>query len=121
MFWKIYFVILIILLVFAHAYTGIPRAWEVIGLVFDALGIVGLVGFCWERKILVRYFWMVFMPIFVIWFFLYGYVIPEVHVVYTAPVPSWFDTFDKLFSWAINLLWFIALFLYAFIKSELWD
>ena len=121
MFWKIYFWVLVVLLAFYHPSVGFPRIWEVIDLVIDVIAIVGLFAFCWEKRILTRLFWRAFFPICIIWNVFYRYFIPEIQKVYLAPDPDWFKSVDIIFSLVMSILLFIALYLYAFRRSELWE
>lgn len=121
MLWKVYFWVMIIILAIYHASVGLPRVWEVIDLAHSIIVIIGLFGFCWERKIFTRLFWRVFLAVTIIWMLLYQYYIPEVQTVHVAPTPEWFSIFDKVFSLAINILLLVALFLYGFKRSGLWE
>ena len=121
MFWKIYFWILVVLLALYHASVGFPRIWEFIDLIHNIIAIVGLFGFCWERKIFTRLFWKIFLIVCIIWFLLYQYYIPEIQRVYVAPAPQWFGLFDRVFSLVMNILLFVALYLYGFRRTYLWQ
>ena len=121
MFWKIYFWISIVLLMFYYPTVGLSRIWEIINLLIDVLATIGLFGFCWEKKLFTKLFWRVFLPVCIIWAVVYGYFIPEPQVVYLAPDPKWFQSVDKIFSAGWNILCFVALFLYAFRRPELWE
>jgi len=121
MFWKIYFWILVVLLAFYHPSVGFPRIWEVLNLVIDVIAIVGLYGFCWEKRILARLFWRGFLPICMIWTVLYQHFIPDIQKVYVAPYPGWFELADRIFSLLMAILLFVALYLYAFKRSKLWE
>lgn len=121
MFWKIYFGILVIILALYHPSVGFPRIWEFIDLIHNIIAIVGLFGFCWERKIFTRLFWRIFLIVCIIWILLYQYYIPEIQRVYVAPAPQWFGLFDRVFSLVMNILLLVALFLYGFRRSELWE
>jgi hypothetical protein len=121
MFWKIYFWISIVLLMLYYPSAGLSRIWEIINLVIDVLATVGLFGFCWEKKLFSKLFWKVFLPVCIIWAVVYSYFIPEPQKVYLAPDPEWFQLVDIIFSATWNILLFVALYLYAFRRTELWE
>lgn len=121
MFWKIYFFVLVVLLAFYHSSVRFPRIWEVLNLVIDVIALIGLFGFCWEKKIFKRLFWKTFLPICIIWSVLYQLFIPDIQKVYVAPYLGWFELADRIFSLSINILLFIALYLYGFRRTELWE
>ncbi|GAI11580.1 unnamed protein product, partial [marine sediment metagenome] len=47
--------------------------------------------------------------------------IPEPQKVYLAPDPEWFQLVDIIFSATWNILLFVALYLYAFRRTYLWQ
>ena len=83
--------------------------------------IVGLFGFCWEREIFSRLFWKCFIPVLIIWKILYGYFIPELDKIAQINPPQWYESTDLAITWCLNILWLIALYLYAFRRQELWE
>ena len=121
MFWKIYFWILLIFTVLYHVTLGFPRVWEVIDLVFNTIAIIGLFGFCWERSIFRRLFWKIFTPVFVVWLIFCSFILPESEKLEKINPPEWYNAIDLVFSLVLTLLLILALYLYSFRKSDLWE
>jgi hypothetical protein len=120
MFWKIYFWILLVFTVVYHITLGFPRVWEVIDLVFNTIAIIGVFGFCWERPIFRRFFWKIFTLVFVVWL-ICSYMVPESQKLANINPPGWYQAIDWVFSLTLLLLLYLALYLYSFRNSDLWE
>jgi hypothetical protein len=121
MFWKVYFWILLVITVLYHVTLGFPRVWEVINLVFNAIAIIGVFGFSWERPIFRRTFWKIFTPVFVVWLIFGNFILPESQKLSEINPPEWYQAIDLVFSLTLTLLLLLALFLYSFRNSDLWE
>ena len=121
LFWKIYFWVLTILVTAFYFAVGFQYEWMVIGLVIDFIVIIGLFGFCWKRRIFCKLFWKIFFVWNLIWANFCKHFLPELeipeHKIYTQS----FEMFDRVFTLTLIILWLIALFLYAFRSSDIWD
>ena len=121
MFWKIYFWIVLANVILQHVVLGFPRAWEFIDLVFNTIAIIGLFGFCWERAIFRRCFWKVFMLFFAVWILVYEFMIPLPQNEAEISPPMWYMATGISLIWTMIILWIIALYLYSFRNSDLWE
>lgn len=126
MFWKSYFWVISILMTLHHLAVydlagGFSRIWEVANITVDIVSMIGLFGFCWEKRIFYQLFWRIFLPVCIIWCVIYTNFIPELQEIAEITTPQIFDTFDMVFSHAIFILLIIALFLYAFKRRYIWE
>ncbi len=126
MFWKCYFWVLTILLSLRHLAVydltgGFSRIWEVIDIPMDVVLVIGLFGFCWERRIFFKLFWKMYFVAFSVWFIAGNFFIPQPQEVAEIDPPVAFQNFDMGLSITLSILMFVALFLYAFRSSEIWE
>jgi len=121
MLWKIFAVVLVLLLTSYHVAVGVPNVWEAVHLAIDVIGILGILGYSWEKRILRRVFWKWFLPVFCVWMGVYILLLPEPAALAEIEVPEWYSNFGVVLSGGINLLWILGLFLYAFRAEDVWD
>jgi hypothetical protein len=119
--WKVYFWFLIIMGFFAYIGQGFNRFWEVFDCLYFVGSMVGLYGFCWQKKIFSKPFWGIYFWSCLIWNILYQFVfpmLPQYHEIFRV------GTRGFIFS-VVNCVLFIplviGLFRYAFRRNELWN
>ena len=124
MFWKIYLYILGFFVVLYHYAVGFSRIWEYIHLIFHIGAIVAVIGFCWAQPILNRLFWRIFMPIFVVYEWVYCNYIPEPQSVSNTPSLESYNniavTIPLGLFYIFALLLCYVLFVYAYRNRDIW-
>ncbi len=121
MFWKIFAVVLVLLLTPYHVAVGVPNVWEAVHLAVDVIGILGILAYSWEKGIFGRAFWKCFFGVLCVWMAVYTFLLPEPAGVAEIETPEWYSNFGVVLSAGINLLWILGIFLYAFRAEEMWD
>lgn len=122
MLWKFYFWFVLALDLRAFIWPSSRRVWETIDTVFFVCALFGLFGYCWEKTMVARVFWQVFLFVFLAWIAFY--------IAIPAPMPSVLEFAARLrlpsqlvsaFSVVPYLPLIAALYLYAFKRPELWQ
>lgn len=117
-FWKIYFWFILIFSAVAYLAQGSPSAWELIDLISFGVAIIGLFGFCWQKKLLGELFWRVFPVAFLVWNVFYQYFLPRLQ-----DPPDLVELPQPIVA-TIELIPFVplivALYLYGFKRTQLW-
>ena len=121
MFWKIYFCIILAVVILSHIMIGFPTVWEFLDLVANIVAMIGLWGFCWEYGVFRRLFWKSFAVAFVGWLIVYDFVIPMPQDIAEINPPLAYEVTSELVLIMLIVPWILALYLYSFRKSELWD
>lgn len=97
------------------------RVWELVETGFFLVALCGLFGFCWERRILSRSFWQLFVVAFLGWLTFYFCIRPPQGMQLSLEKIPVF-TFAALA--AVTALLHVplvsALFLYAFRRADIW-
>src|SRR6267142_1575095 len=120
MFWKYYSrllagVFLVATVIVGLRFRSVVRPWDLVDWVVTLLSLIGLFGYVWKQRILSRAFWAAFVPISVVWSFLYEGVfhnpaispgnaatrMPELIVVGVFLFPLYFALFRYAFSDAV--------------------
>ncbi|SVD13146.1 uncharacterized protein METZ01_LOCUS366000 [marine metagenome] len=131
-FWKIYFVLLICLIVWGTNESLIDEnsgLIEIIEIPMVLIATIGLFGYVFSKRIYKQSFWICFF-----WIFLaYSLVSPFLSEIEFSPPDDpelsaaenkFINTFSMIFSFALIiplfLPWFIGLLLYALPSNKLW-
>ena len=131
-FWKIYFVLLICLIVWGTNESLIDEnsgLIEIIEIPMLLIATIGLFGYVFSKRIYKQSFWICFF-----WIFLaYSLVSPFLSEIEFSPPDDpelsaaenkFINTFSMIFSFALIiplfLPWFIGLLLYALPSNKLW-
>lgn len=94
---------------------GLQGPWDILDLLVLFIGFVGMFGFSFRRPILRPLFWRIYLPVNVLWNVWH----PDSTTVPGIPgVPFW-----VVLSIGITaaIPFYLAIFLYAFRQSELWN
>jgi len=115
--WKIYFWLLLITTVPTYLWQGFSRIWEVIDAIAMLVAMLGLLAFCWQKRLLSVIFWRIFFIIYIIWNIFQQYILPWPQTVQEA-----MGDLSQSVAATINIITFIplmiALYLYAFKNAE---
>ena len=123
MFWKIYFYILIALYVPSYFYNftiGLNRFWEFLDISVTAFCLVGLFGFSWKKGIFSQQFWQSLFWGSIGWFIIYHYFMPIPLQALEHFPPNLSQKVLATIEFIPLVPFYIALFIYAFKRSELW-
>ncbi len=120
MFWKIWFGICIVIIPLSYTSAISLKYYDFINLILDIGTLIGIFGLAWEKPIINKTFWKVFLPIAVVWAII-NVFFPHPHKPTHAPLPDWFPTLDLIVSLLINALSYIAVFLYGYKRKYLWE
>lgn len=118
--WKIYFWFMIVFSVFAYLGQGFSRHWEIIDAMIFTLSAVGLYAFCWGKRIGTHVFWKVFFFVQIVWNGYYQFFIPMVPSAKEA-IGSMPQSSAAILNIVLFLPLLIAIFLYAFKRSDIWQ
>ena len=106
MFWKIYFVFIILLSIPLYLGGASGHSYEMaVDLGSLIIGLISLFGLAWKKKILSKMFWKIYFPLSVVWNLGHAYVT--------------FDGIITVVFTAIYLPTLIGTFLYAYRSSEM--
>ena len=75
MFWKIYFWLIIVLLIFGYWSEGIGGIWGVIDLVISIGSLIGLFLYAYRKIFLSSLVWKAYFFLYVFWDFTYNLII----------------------------------------------
>lgn len=118
--WKIYFWILFATMIPTYMWQGFSRSWEIIDCIMSTIAMFGLFAFSYKKRIFNILFWRAYLLISIIWNTYYQYFLPFPKKVAAVN----FGGLSHSMIATINLIFFIplyiALFLYAFKRTELW-
>ena len=124
MLWKIYFYILIALYVPSYLYNftiGLNRFWEFIDIFVTAFCFVGLFGFSWKKGIFSQQFWQSLFWGSIGWFIIYHYFIPIPLQSLEHFPPNLSQKVLATIEFIPLVPFYIALYIYAFKRSEFWE
>ena len=126
-FWKIYFFIITALTLFGFmemvGYEGFGAA-EIISILTSAVGIIGLYGYVFSKRIFKRSFWLYFLAVFILfsiaYFFITDAVIfPEIEELSPAENKI-VILITIIFTFVISLPAYVGLLLYGIPSNKLW-
>jgi len=120
MLWKAYFWFIVVFSLSVYLWLGFPRIWEIMDVPFTIVGVIGLVGFCWEKRILNQLFWKTYFFADVIWCVVYSFAPPHPKDA-ALDMRGISESVSTIFGWAIIIPAFVALFLYSFGRSDIWE
>ena len=108
LFWKIYFVFIVLISIPLYLGGASGESLEfIIDLGFLLIQLVSIFGLAWEKKILYKIFWQIYFPICVAWNLGHAYL-----------------TFEGMITIVLTLIYLPLLFgtyLYAFRRDNLWS
>jgi len=126
-FWKIYFFIITALTLFGFmemvSYEGFGIA-EIIYILTSAIGIIGLYGYVFSKRLFKRSFWLYFLAVFIICNIAYPFItdaviFPEFEEL--SPAENKFlILFAIIFSFVVSFLGNVGLLLYGLPSNKLW-
>ncbi len=120
--WKFYFWMILALDMVSFVMPLDRRAWEFIETGLFLVALCGLFGYCWERRIVARLFWQVFLVVFLGWLLVYFFIIPSpVRQASTAGLaePTIIALVAVTALLHVPLVW--ALFAYGFRRGDIWE
>jgi FtsH-binding integral membrane protein len=120
MIWKVYFWFMVVLIVAAVWVTGTHVTWKLhivdwLNLLLMIIGLIGVFGYAYKRRISSKRFWLVFTLASLVYQLAYSFVLDQEYGA--SPATS---TADGLTTFIPLIPMFIALFLYVY-KSRLLD
>jgi hypothetical protein len=120
--WKIYAVLIGLLSFWGYFDTGLSRIWDLIDYLVFLIMYAGLVSFSWNKVLFQRRFWQLFFPVSVLWNIAYMFFIPgpSPEDVQGSSQLAAASIVSLIFVLLISLPTFIALFLYAYKRDDLW-
>ncbi len=120
--WKVYAVVIGLLSFWGYFDTGFPRIWDLIDYLVFLIMYAGLVSFSWNQVLFHRRFWQLFFPVMVLWNIAYMFFIsgPSPQDVEGSSQFVAVNIVSVIFVLLISLPMFIALFLYAYKRYDLW-
>jgi hypothetical protein len=123
--WKIYFVVFAIILLRFFLYIPFSHnsVYDLIDVPISIITLVGLYGYSFKKRILLRRFWAYWLFITVVWRFSYTFFF-SLTFIYTHffDIRAFFVFFVFfLIPIIIRIPLYIALYLYAFRSKDLWD
>lgn len=124
MLWKIYFSIIVVLTISSYLYNytiGFNRFWDFFDIVVSVFSLVGLFGYSWERGIISQTFWQKFFWVSIGWDIIYKYFIPIPPQAIEYFPPNLSQTILSTIEFIPIIPLFIALFIYGYRKTELWE
>ena len=122
--WKLYFLFLLAGSVLTYGYYGV--AWfqlvDAVDLVPMTLGLLGMFGYIYQRPLLSRVFWRVYLPIQCAWDVVYLFVF-DLHFGWACQIPG--EAPPTIAALIIGLVGvfplYLALFRYAFMAHDVWS
>jgi hypothetical protein len=122
MLWKFYFWVVLALDIMSFVMPQQRRPWEDVDMGLFLVALLGLFGYCWARRIMSRLFWQIFLCCFLIWIGCYAFVIEPLPSVVAQAVR--FGMNSRIII-ALGILPYapliVALYLYSFGKTDVWD
>ena len=120
--WHIYFWGIVALDIIGFVLPQSRRIFETIDTAIVLVALMGLFGFCFEKKMLSRLFWQIFFAGFVIWVSVYYFILPPLpavteHAMHLRMPVRIVTTFGLL----PHIPLFVALYLYAIRRSSIWQ
>jgi len=119
--WKIYFVILLLISVPSYVFLENRRIWDIIDILIFLPSIVGLAGFCWSKKIRNQKEWKIFFIAYLVWNISYAYIIPLPQSVIDQVGMNISQSIIASISLVPYIPLTIAIYFYSFKKDNLWS
>jgi len=119
MFWKIYAILLTVILVTAYVivFVGGVQTLHYVDLPISIIALVGLYGFAFQVKLVNIWIWRVWLGIVVAWDMYYNFY----DAISSAPEFSPLIIGGIVVAIGIIIPEYIALFLYGFRSHSIWD
>jgi len=94
--------------------------------ILDILSLVGIFGFAWNKKIFNKKFWKIFLPLIIIFNFIYSLTLPLIHLNPFSNeshhhIPTLVLGVIMAISSIFNVLIYLPLIFYGFKRNNLWD
>lgn len=121
--WKIYFWILLLLLLLSYAaiFTGAPSIWDVFDIIISLAAITGLFAYAYKKKVLTAKFWSITFLVIIAWDLTYNLVLSEyLGVAQNISGSRDASPIQTLVGLALVMPEYIALYLLAFKSDTLW-
>ena len=119
--WKIYFWFLLIVIIPTYLWQGFSRVWEIIDVILMLIAMIGLFGFCWQKRWISVIFWKIFFCGYIVWNIFQQYILPWPQVVQEAmekDIGGLSQPVVATINITIFIPLFIALYFYAFKNKE---
>ena len=121
--WKIYFWILLLLLLLAYTaiFMGMPSIWDLLDSFISLVAITGLFSYAYKKRILTPKFWSIVFVTIIAWDFTYNLILTDYLGVAQQIEQDYKSSIaTKLASLALVIPEYIALYLLAFNSDLLW-
>lgn len=117
--WKILFVFSILMQI--SGITKIPlRFYDIFDFFFSSFCLIGLFGFAWRKRILIKSIWQVTAFLYVFWTFVYAFIFIPSQKLPDGSIGQINILWVNIVSLILFLPWFISLFLYGYKSIEVW-
>ena len=119
--WKIYFWFLVVIVVngYSSMFSAYLIFYDYLDIPFSILGLVGLFGYAYKKKLLCPNIWKICFFLIVIWEIFNTFFIPfHANRELVGQNEEFYVKFISLF---IALPLYISLFLYGFRSKEIWQ
>lgn len=122
--WKIYFWILLILLLIAYSaiLMAMPSVWDFIDPIFSLIALAGVFAYGYKKKLFSANFWRIWLLVIISWDLTYNILLTDyLGVAQQLRSITEEETFyEELFSWVLIIPEYIALYLLGFKSVALW-
>jgi hypothetical protein len=118
--WKIYFFILLFLLLFSYAdiMYKVATFFDYADIIISLIALLGLFGYSFQRKIYARKLWSTWFIVIIIWDVVHNMFITK--LLGLAQNNIQFGLAEYLLGMLIVLPEYIALYLYGYKSTDLW-
>ncbi len=122
--WKVYFWLLVVASLIglpAFVFLGTIQAIDLVDLPLSLVSLVGLFAYAHRRSLGTQRFWRFWMPAVLLWdIAVLTYFVPQ-GLAYALPDSEPTTLAENVFSFALAVPLYAALYLYAFRSPELWE
>jgi hypothetical protein len=123
--WKAYFFVMALLFPASYLLTGVGwmQPVDVVDLAVTTTALVGLFGFAYRRRIAERRFWVVWLPLEIVWDLALVFLFMPAGLAYQIPdeTQSSSTRWEELSGLVFLIPLYVALYLYANRSPELWE
>jgi hypothetical protein len=118
--WKIYFWVILALLVAAYAIDPTYfNFFDYLDIPVSFISVAGLFGYAYKKRIVHYDFWKIWLIVLIGWDIVYNYFLAGWIKIEEAPMSS--VLIDNMWGLSIFIPEYIALYLYGFRSKRLWE
>lgn len=119
--WKVYFWIMVVVLVTSHliVFSSGARIHNYLDVPISLITVAGIYAYAYKIKLINQYIWKIWLVFAIVWEILLSILLTTIDTKYE--VGFYVDLIAALISLALILPGYIALYIYAFRSDDIWQ